>query len=114
MSNSFSAADQIYITGFNRGQTLSKKNLEITTFPGNDLRRSCDVAQYGAELQKKVIASLAVAVRTKPAQVFPRHVAFVYSNKDSFAVVSCVLSNAAILPKLIKNCRRAVRLTPLS
>ena len=37
------------------------------------------------------------------AQVFSCYVAFVYKNKDLFAVVSCVPSNVAMLPKSIKN-----------
>ena len=36
-------------------------------------------------------------------QVFPCHVAFVCKNKDLFGILSCVLSNVAKLPILIKN-----------
>ena len=86
MPNSFSAVGHIYIPGFYTGQILLKKfnqarlyssgpqtflsagtgnqprhYLEITISSGNDLRKSCDVARNGADLQKKkVITSLAV------------------------------------------------------
>ena len=57
---------------------------------------------------KKIIISLAVTVRTKSAYIahwrkyFPAMLRFL-KNKDLFAVASCVLSNIATLPKLIKN-----------
>ena len=104
MSNSFSGADHPYIPGFYSGRTLLKNYLEISLLRATTLRDCVIYPEMVLIFKEKKRSSpfspqpLEQSKRVTVVQLHPCHDAFL---NHLFAVVRCVLSNVAILRKLI-------------